>query len=119
MAPCTSGFSPFGVLEISSLPFLTCSQHQPEPNCPTPAAAKSVLNFSSPPRSSVIFFSSRPGNLVPPPFGFIQFQKCRWLKCWPALLNTAAFFPNEPLTTSSRDLPSNSVPFIALLPLVT
>src|SRR6185436_2485057 len=79
VAPWTSGLSPFAVLEISSLPFLTDSQHQPEPNWPTPAAAKSVLNFSSPPRSSVIFFSRRPGSLLPPPFGFIQFQKWRWL----------------------------------------
>src|SRR6476646_7102361 len=119
VAPCTSGFSPFGVLEISSLPFFTDNHAQPEPNWPTPAAAKSVLNFSNPPRSSLIFFSSRPGNLLPPPFGFIQLQKWMWLKCWPALLNTAGFFPNEPLMISSRDLPSNSVPLIALLPLVT
>jgi hypothetical protein len=34
-------------------------------------------------------------------------------------LNTAGFLPNEPLTISSRDLPSHSVPLSALLPLVT
>ena len=50
-----------------------------EPNWPTPAAAKSALNLSRPPRSSAIFFSRRPGSLLPPPFGFIQFQKWRWL----------------------------------------
>src|SRR6202011_4075780 len=119
VAPCTSGFSPLGVLEISSLPFFTDNHAQPEPNWPTPAAAKSVLNFSNPPRSSVIFFSRRPGSLLPPPLGFIQFQKCKWLWCWPALLKSGAFLPNEPLTISSRDLPSNSVPFSKLLPLVT
>src|SRR5579883_1850084 len=119
VAPCTSGFSPFGVLEISNLPPFTDSQAQPEPNWPAPAAAKSVLNFSKPPRSSLIFFSRRPGNLLPPPLGFIHFQKWMWLKCCPALLNRAAFLPNEPLTISSRDLPSNSVPFSRLLPLVT
>lgn len=54
---------------------------------PAPAGAEltdagsgeSVLNFSNPPRSSLIFFSRRPGSLLPPPFNFIQFQKCRWL----------------------------------------
>src|ERR1700709_1050969 len=79
VAPGPSGLSPLAVLVISSLPFFTVSQHQPEPNWPTPAAAKSVLNFSRPPRSSVIFFSRRPGSLLPPPFGLIQFQKWVWL----------------------------------------
>ena len=31
------------------------------------------------------------------------------------MLNTAGFLPNEPLTISSRDLPSNSVPLIAVV----
>jgi hypothetical protein len=35
-----------GVLEISSLPFLTESQAQPEPNWVVPAATKSALNLS-------------------------------------------------------------------------
>ena len=36
MPPWTSGFSPFGVLVISSLPFWTATQAQPEPNWVTP-----------------------------------------------------------------------------------
>src|SRR5258708_10167800 len=109
-APCTNGFSPLGVFITVILPSLTASQHQPEPNCVTPAWMKSSFIFATEPRSATTFFSSAPGILSPPPFGFIHFQKCVWLKCWPALLNKATFFRNDPCTASSSDLPSHSLP---------
>src|SRR5437764_2986211 len=119
LPPCTSGFSPFGVLDTMILPSFTASQHQPEPNWVTPAWMKSSFILATEPRSATIFFSRFPGILSPPPPGFIHFQKCRWLKCWPALLKSPAFLPNDPLTTSSNDLASHSEPLSRLLPLLT
>src|SRR5271157_6539964 len=118
LPPCTSGLSPFWVLVACTLPSFRVSQHQPEPNWVTPAWTRSSLALSTEPNESLSAFSTSPGILPPPP-GFIQRQKCRWLKCWPALLNTAAFLLKEPLTMSSRDFPSHSVPLSALLPLLT
>ena len=37
------------------------------------------LELLQPAEVFVIFLARRPGNLSPPPLGFIQFQKCRWL----------------------------------------
>ena len=76
MAPWTSGLSPFAVFITSILPNLTASQHQPDPNCVTPAWMKSSFIFATDPRSATICFSRLPG-IRPPPPGFIHFQKCR------------------------------------------
>jgi hypothetical protein len=63
---------------MASLPSLTASQAQPEPNWVTPAWMKSSLNLSTLPSSSEILRSSAPG-IEPPPFGFIHCQKWMWL----------------------------------------
>src|SRR3979409_538290 len=118
-APSTSGFSPFAVFMMVILPSLTASQHQPEPNWVTPAWMKSSFILATEPRSASIFFASLPGSLLPPPFGFIHFQKWVWLECVAALLTRPAFLPNDPVTICSSDLPSHSGPLSRLLALLT
>jgi 2-octaprenyl-6-methoxyphenol hydroxylase len=84
--PKHSGFTPFSVLVTFSAPSLSLtSQHQPDPNWPAPAAAKSSLNFWTEPKLSVSAFSSAPGIFLPSP-GPIISQNWLWFQCWLALL---------------------------------
>ena len=77
-APWTSGFSPFGVFMVTTLPSLTASQAQPEPNWVLPASVNCAFISSTEPKASLTAFSSSPGR-APPPLGFIHCQKCTWL----------------------------------------
>src|SRR3989338_2268501 len=104
------------VLTMSTLPsaFFT-SQVQPEPKLPTALLAKASLKASKLPHFLSMAAASAPDGL-PPPAGFMLFQKKVWFHTWAALLNTP---PEDFLTMSSRGEFSNSVPLIRPLRLVT
>ena len=97
------------------------SHAQPEPNWPAPAAENSSLNLSTEPKLSVIAFSSSPGMATLS--GDIISQNWLWFQYCEALLKmpdcATALGSYVPLMISSTDLPSHSVPAIALLPLST
>src|SRR5690606_30058069 len=94
--------------------FFTC-QAQPEPNRVTAFLLNSFLKFSKEPNAWLIASASAPVGM-PPPLGFMQFQKKVWFQTWAALLKMP---PEEFMMMSSRDMFSNWVPGINLLRLST
>src|SRR5690606_9221555 len=91
------------------------SQVQPEPKLVTALLVNCSLNLSKEPNALSIASATLP-LAAPPPLGLRQFQKKVWFQTCAALLKMP---PEEPFTTSSRDLPSNSVPGTSLLRLST
>ena len=89
LAPPVHGVSALGVVTILSSPPSHTSHAQPEPNRPTAAALKASTNLSRPPKVSSILTASSPSGLPPPP-GFMQFQKKVWFHTWAALLKSGA-----------------------------
>src|ERR1700752_5397236 len=87
--PAIRGLSWLGVDSISSLPPLTTSQAQPEPNRPIPAAANFVLKSANEPKEDLIASASAPAGSPPPPF-FMSFQNIEWFQWPPPLLRTVA-----------------------------
>ena len=64
--PVTIGLTALGVLQTDSFPLSsTTSQHQPEPNCETPALINAASNLVTLPKSLIKSFSSEPG--IEPP----------------------------------------------------
>src|SRR5205823_9433590 len=118
--PSDSGLTAFGVRVIDSLPPLATSQAQPLPNWPTAAALKSSLNLARPPRSRSIAWATLPVGL-PPPCGFMQFQKKVWFHTCAALLKMPALEASLALawTISSSDWFSIGEPLTRLFRLVT
>src|SRR3546814_4488364 len=103
--PLAFGVSALPVPTIfSSLPSFT-SHSQPLPNWPTPLALNSSLNLSKLPKALSMAPASAPLGLPPPP-GFMQFQKKVWFHTWAAWLNRV---PELDLMISSSDLLALSV----------
>src|SRR5579863_1237803 len=93
---------------IPSLPSLTTSQAQPEPNRPIPAAANLVLNSANDPNADLTAAARSPVGSPPAPF-FIIFQNMEWFQWPPPLLRTAVriFSGTESSLASSWSIESD------------
>src|SRR4051812_32366718 len=97
-----NGLSWLGVDPISSLLFFTITQAHPLPKRFIAASLNIVLNFSKFSNEPLIASATLPVGIPPPP-GFINFQKKEWFQCPPPLLRTAEGYFEMLFIISSRE----------------